>query len=128
MSEEVSSGLYTVYLKDLSEIQQGKINELETKLAEVEKERDELKSGHRWFNGEVNRIEKERDILKEACEFYADENNWDWDNNDIPEDHELIDFTETCHGIIKCEKGKGEFQDYIGGKKARQALTEIKGK
>jgi len=65
----------------------------------------------------------------EIIQWYADPNNWEWENNSI-DDKELIGYYEDEDGETfqhdpLCKEEEMEFRDYICGFRARQRLKEI---
>lgn len=73
-----------------------------------------------WFD-ENKKLKEQNEIMREALSFYASGNNWHHKHKD------------SCdYVVIVDDQGDGEFQfnsitddEWVGGKRARQALKEL---
>lgn len=84
--------------------------ELQAKLKSLEKDHEEDWKRIQDAERKCAQIEAENKRLRDALEFYADKKNW---------------YRNECEGDTELFKnGPNEFDDWIGGKRAREALKE----
>jgi CHAD domain-containing protein len=82
----------------------------------------EWKEAARSEAEEVNRLQSENKKLREALEFYADRNNWKFQSY-RSDCKDVIDFNDLgCRSYTD----KADFACSSGGRRAREALKEIK--